>query len=349
MAATQVDHTLSAGFTNTDVLTALGEALADTGLMSSATGWYDSFTDTSGSEVRIVEFTAGAGVRGTVYYAFMCKSGETALWYTMYCQWDNTIHESTGEMHYDMVRNYEHPDDLSPASWATYYMNIAEMSNSADVTISSFTSAASKSAIIFIKSPSEQRTLGFALPGATVDPNAPAFDELSPAGIWASTVQTSGTFNVSTPPDCYITDMLQLKSNMLFGWANSSTSSNDWTPGVAYTGLLTNGSNTPLQFSSDISTFMPPYAQPNDLNGNPDPGKFYGVTNIPLYGNQYTDVTSGDFGFIYSTTAAYTPTPGDTLVATAGVEEYLVLSYNAPASSATTNHNTWNCSVVRTV
>ena len=90
MAHTRTEYTIAAGFSGSDALAKIGEALFGLGIMTSATAWFDSFTDVSGSEVRIVEmaYTGNSGTYNKVYHSFATKSTFDGLWYTVYYNWD---------------------------------------------------------------------------------------------------------------------------------------------------------------------------------------------------------------------------------------------------------------------
>lgn len=71
MAVTKQTYTMSAGFTSTSVMNALGQAFIDAGLM---TEWYDSFT-VSGSPFRVLRIEHDATkAYGTVFYQFQVSN-----------------------------------------------------------------------------------------------------------------------------------------------------------------------------------------------------------------------------------------------------------------------------------
>lgn len=348
MAATRTDFTLTAGFTADNLLDKLGEVFFSAGLMTSATAWHDSFVDTNGTRVRIMAEVVASGARGTVYHAFFCPnnssfSTDRHLHYTYYASWDTTLHQATGTTNFDNQQGYKNPDAVPTGYWVRYFNKIAEMSNSADATYSLFTSTGVKSALLHITAPGEARNLGFALPGATLNSNCTDFTNFCPPGMYAVAVNPGG----NVKPEAYIFPLSMLKSDYIFGAGTDAASTYKWSTNASKLGYVSgNGQNELGHFRQELSNIHPPYPKVGSTNVPAD--GYYGVNNIRLFNGFYTDVTSGDVGFIYGINTGFDPAVGDTLVVSAGVEEYLVISVNITSGSAG-RYNDWNCAVVRMV
>lgn len=354
MAATRTDFTLTAGYGQDDILTKLGELFFTAGMMTSATAWHDSFTDTNGSKVRILAETAGSGTRGTAYHAFVIPPataglGDRSLWYIPFATWNTTTHESGGTNNFDHVGNNPHPDQASYSSWSRWYTKLADFSNSADATLSLFMSSSANSAVVQITAPNEVRVIGFPLPGKTLDSAVPNLNDFSPSGFFAVTVGNGNNQGASgRQADGYITSIAQLKSDLLFGASNTGTGYDDYFSSDTLTGLPTRSATDKARhFSEILNHLIPPYAKAGYADGTPQNG-YYGITDIRLYTGLYSDVTSGNLGFIYGVDAGFDPLPGDTLTVSAGVEEYYVLASHQNTGGYN-NNNDWICAVVRTV
>jgi hypothetical protein len=102
MAVTKQTYSISSGFTNTDVATALRSALIDAGLM---TEWYDSFTISGGTICRVLQIIHDpTKTYGTCFYYFIiANSGITVALATN--GWDATtpapINIPTGTQYLD--------------------------------------------------------------------------------------------------------------------------------------------------------------------------------------------------------------------------------------------------------
>ena len=246
MAVTRTDHTLSAGFSATDILNGLGSAFADLGVLSSPTAWHDSFTDTNGSEVRIVAQTRGTGTRNTLYSAFFVKTNGQ-LWYSHYYNWDTITHESQGNAYYDHAGTYEHPDDTTSTSFST---NIATLNNSSDATISALISAEGNLGFVNIKNASESRTFGTALDSATLDPNVPVFNDVGPSGWFGVTVPGGFQGISSIQPILYAGLLHVLKADLLLGYGDNGVSTSDFTVASTFTGMISTGNITSALIST---------------------------------------------------------------------------------------------------
>ena len=336
---------MAAGFTATDILDVLGSALADLGILSSPTAWYDSFTDTAGSEVRIVAKTRGTGTRNTIYSAFFVSSDE--LWYAHYYNWDIATHESKGAPYYDHANTYEHPDD-NTTSKTSYYARLALMNNSSDNTISAITSAEGNMGFIHIKSPSESRVYGTALDSATLDPNVPTFDDVGPTGWIGMNIPGGFQGTTTSRPMMYAGALHVLKADLLFGFGDQSTTASDYNVKNTWNGAVNSGNIDLGALSLDVFNYAPPYATGTRVDGVAAVGYRF-VYRAPLFGGLYTDTHTGDLGVLYSTDPSFTPSYGDTIVVTAGVEEYYLLKVNEPATSTIEYSNEWSAMAVRTV
>ena len=90
------------------------------------------------------------------------------------------------------------------------------------------------------------------------------------------------------------------------------------------------------------------YATGTNFNGVAAVGARF-INKIPMYGGLYTDTHTGDLGLLWSTDPSFTPSYGDTIVVTAGVEEYYLLAVNAPGNPYSEQANQWQAVAVRSI
>lgn len=320
MAHTKTDYVLAAGFTGADVLAKLGEALAGLGYMANATAWHDSFTDTSGSEVRILEmtYTGNTGTYNTVYHSFMNKATYDGLWYTVYYDWNTTTHESEGVGRYDYVNLYEHPDSVSPNSWTNYYVMLAAPSNASDYMISTYEGAAGEASLIRFHNSAESRLFHF----VPTDSTAIIVDDFSNHGPPPMMTMRISSADFSVGP-------LIFTERSSMGYADSGVSANDWQLSASL-GSHAQGGTISVAGTAD-------YYQAHTRVGKASLSKrtqrspyFMVAKNHRAAGMAYDAVFGDNFALIGGYTGgSFTPAEGDFLVVSAGVEEYEVIQLNA--------------------
>ena len=318
MAHTKTDYVLTAGFTGADVLAKLGEVFAGLGYMANATAWYDSFTDTQGSEVRILQmvYTGSTGTYNTVYHSFMNKATYDGLWYTVYYAWNTTTHESDGTTNYDHVSSYEHPDDLSLNSWNSYYVKLANPSNASDYTISTYEGAAGETPLIRFHNSGESRLFHF----VPTDSTAIVVDDFSSYGPPPMMTMLVNSNDFSLAP-------LMFTNRSSMGYADTSTSSNDWNLSVGYGSHLEGGGITTLGLADFYDTHTRVGKVTLSRRSGTERSPFYCVAKNHRAAGMAYDATFGDnFALIAGYTGgSFTPSTGDFLVVSAGVEEYEVI------------------------
>ena len=337
MAHTQTDYVLPAGFTPADILTKLGEVFAGMGLMANATAWFDSFTDTSGSEVRILEmtYTGQSGTYDTVYHSFMTKSSYDGLWYTAYFDWNATTHESDGASNFDMISSYEHPDDVATSQWSSYYICLALPSNASDYTITTHEGSSTETSLIQFHNSGESRLFYF-LPTTTVAYGISDYNTYGPPTFMS--MKLSGD-------SLYLSGMLFTYRTSL-GYADTAASGNDWTLNSSYGSHYIGGAVNQVGLSVDATL--------ETICGKPKMNRRSGQERTPYYmlarnywaaGCSFDAVFGENLAFIMGENSdSFSPAVGDTLVVSAGVEEYEVLQ-----TSTVSNWGEWTAILSRTV
>ena len=337
MAHTKTDYVLSAGFTPADILTKLGEVFAGLGLMANSTAWFDSFTDTSGSEVRILAmtYTGRSGTYDTVYHSFMTKSTYDGLWYTVYYNWNATTHQSDGTALFDHVSSYEHPDDLSPSSWTSYYVCLALPSNASDYTITTYEGSSTETSLIRFHNSSESRLFYF-LPTTTVTHGISDYNTYGPPSFMSMKIYID---------ELYLGGLMFTQRSSL-GYPDSGTSSNDWQLSTAYGSHYSGGSVSQPGLSVDAS--LP------SICGKPNMSRRSSQQRTPYYmlarnywaaGSSFDAVFGENLAFIIGdNNNSFSPAAGDTLVVSAGVEEYQVLQ-----KEAVSNWGEWTAILSRSI
>lgn len=336
MAVTKTDFSLSAGFTIQDILTELGNALANIGVMANATAWYDSYQEANasnyiGSEVRVVEVTIGTGTYNTVYHVFMINQGTSAeaiptLRYSMWADWNPVTHQSDGVDYYDHWGIYDDP----------YHNNIGNdgvrrslmsFNNVGPYTISAIKSSPTGNCNwLYLTGVNQTAIIGFILPtvslqsGRNFNNNIPCV-----ATGWGlinglSTIQQAqalrGSYIGGGWTDSGGDGRACFPTCDVAGWnrgsaaANVSGNGRGWNTG--YT-LWAGYPTMAVTKTSDQATQTHRY----DSTGV--------VTQIPFARQLYSDCHTGDMGMMYMETSAFVPATGDTIVVSAGVEEYLLL------------------------
>lgn len=342
MAFTTNTFTLATGFTPADVLTKLGEVLADMGVMGSATGWHDSFTDTSGSEVRVVAQFFSAATRGTVYHAFTTKSSFDGLWYTMYYDWDVATHQSQGVQHYDYPSSYEHPDDISPSSWGSFYTKIDSFADAGDITFTTFTNSGSFNWCRLTRPGSTPRLFGFPVASSLVLRSPYSYESVGPLGMWGVSDRNISMTQV-------------LRASIWCGDLMSSTSSSQWMASTSMNGLEDAGSLSHGGLFSDdainATTDSGVYEYGASLSGGYDSGTSYQILrSYPLAPATFDGCNTGDLGVAVGfNDNTWTPADGDTLVVSPGVEEYLVHRSRFLNASLSSQGANWSAMILRTV
>lgn len=313
MAFTVTDFSLTASFTATDLLGKVGEVMADIGLMANATAWYDSFTDTSGTEVRIVSQTQGTGTYDTVYHAFFTKATYDGLWYTIYYNWDVATHESLGTANQDHVSAYEHPDDLATSSWGSYYVQIGIFSTATPLTIETYKSTGETSYVRF-KNSAEDILMGV-LPSTLTATGQKPRSIYGPNTIFGLT----GGYGAS---------LAVLQRSEHGAWHTNGSSSNDWASQATYTGMAQGGTLFQAQL---FGSMLDPWNHGVDGLGNFTNhalvgDRYDGVGNIPIMRSAYSDASLGEnVVYIFGNNgASFTPANGDKFIVTAAVEEYRI-------------------------
>ena len=340
MAFTTNTFTLTTGFSPSDIFVTLGEALADMGVMANATAWYDSFTDTSGSDVRIVAQTFTADTRGTIYHAFFVKSSFDGLWYTAYYDWDLATHQSQGTNYYDHPSTYEHPDDLSTGSWSSYYTKIDSFADAGDITFTTYTNSGGWNWCRIVTA-GDPRLLAFSKPSIGLKAGY-SYDTAGPMPMWAASDRNFALTSLT-------------RASIFGGDRVSSTGSYNWASNESLTGLADGGSvysssmfsKSPTNSTSEIGVAEYNMSMGGGFEG---PTSYQVITAYPFMPALFDGMNTGDFGFASGwNSSAWSPSSGDTLVITAGVEEYLVhraYFMNATLSSYGAN---WIASVLRIV
>lgn len=343
MAVTRTDYVVPAGFTITDIFDKLGEALTQIGLLSTPSSWLDSFTDTQG-EYRVFAQTIGTGTRNTIYHTFFNKLGTTELWYGVHCDWDVATHRSVGSLYLDFARSYNWPGETPNSTWGTYYVGVAEASNASDFTISTLENTSGNLDLIWCHNASESRIMAFITGSPSIDPNAPALDDVSPPlSMLAVHYQTDRVEFTSTH---------NLKSNILTGYHDGGSGSQDYTPSSGQTGFYSNNGAAEVLYklgeTGSPTTSNHFYGQGGSGYAENIADSYRGFFRAPIAYPFFTDVHSGDIGSLAGHTDAFTPAQGDTLVAEAGVEEYLVLKALGGADPGQRGYN-WLAIVARVI
>ena len=321
MAYTKTDFSLAAGFTPADVLDKLGEVFAQMGVMSTATDWYDEFTDTNGSTVKIMRMVYNGDTYGTIYHAFFHKATFDGIWYTAYYNWDLATHESLGTFGLDHVSQYEHPDDLSASSWSSYYSKIDSFDNAAATSFSTFTEG-NEIPWLFIVTAGGQRFVGFV--PTTQQPTVGIYDHntLGPMSMLGANCNSLPTLSTTCLLNRAITGSVH----------SDGTSGGDWAPSAAMSGLELGGGITRVRLTGlmdNSSGGAAPWGiSPQGSSYNSEISTMYtGILDLPIAANVYPDLGLGA-GFMMMSgwnEAAWTPQHSDTIVITAGVEEYFVV------------------------
>lgn len=339
MAHTRTEYTITAGFSGSDALAKLGEALFGLGIMTSATAWFDSFTDVSGSEVRIVEmaYTGNSGTYNKVYHSFMTKSTFDGLWYTVYYNWDVPTHASTGTNSLDHVTSYEHPDDVSPTSWVSYYTQLASLSNAADYKITTYADGSSIPIIRF--SNSAESRLFCLIPTASALTTTADYSDYGPAPLFGLYLTSGNSY--------YTLGHVLSTDRSVTGRGNPGTSASDWAMSSSDIGTVAG--------SGQSERSLAVYASINSITGSPAlfdrsgeaRSPYYTIAKNPPGAAGYYDATFGSNLAVVSANnnALFVPVAGDTLTVTAAVEEYEVL-YVATNSDARTE---WQALLSRSV
>jgi hypothetical protein len=333
MAYTKTDYELAAGFSDVDVLDKLGEVFFGLGLMDSATGWFDSFTDTNGSEVRIleIEYTGNVGVYNKVYHAFFMGSAFGGLWYTVYYSWDVSVHESTGVNLVDHVGTYKHPDAIT--GWSNYYAGLSQMPNASAFTISTYEDGGNIPLMVFT-APGESRVYAF-IPGDSVLKGTDDYSDYGPAPLY--TLGVGSQF--------YMMGALVSTDRSVTGRSDYGNSSDDWQLSTTYGSHYSGGSIT----TGGLSAYMPV----TSLTGIPginvrSPRRPYytiarGLPSVPGY---YDASLGVNLGLVAGENDnAFIPANGDNLIISAGVEEYKVLIMK----TSTLSSYDWQALIARTV
>lgn len=339
MAHTRTEYTIAAGFSGSDALAKLGEALFGLGIMTSATAWFDSFTDVSGSEVRIVEmaYTGNSGTYNKVYHAFATKSTFDGLWYTVYYNWDVATHESLGTNNFDHVSSFEHPDDVTPSSWGSYYTQLALLSNAADYKITTYADGSNIPVIRFSNS-AESRVFCL-IPTASALSATAGYSDYGPAPLFGLFLSSGNSY--------YTLGHVLSTDRSVTGRGNTGTSSNDW--------AMANNLIGTVAGNGQSSDSLAVYATINSITGSPalfynstaERVPYYTIAKNPPAAAGYYDATFGSNLAVISANnnALFVPVAGDTLTVTAAVEEYEVL-YVSTNSDVRTE---WQALLSRTV
>ena len=317
MAYTRTVHTLTAGFSGSDVFVKLGEALNTLGLITSATGWYDSFTDVNGSEVRIVEqvYTGDSGTYNTVYHAFMTKTTFDGLWYTVYYDWDVSTHESLGVVSYDFVSAYEHPDDISYSTWASYYIKLSSFPNAADMSFITYQSGTDMQ-MIKITGAGESRVFFFVPSTATLQ-GVSDYSDYGPLALCTLFLGTNKEFSAAP---------LTATNRSVCGKPNTGSASFDWTLSTNSGAHASGGSNLAEDFAGQYNIVsITGSATLNWQSGNYRTPYYLIARNIPALPNYVQTMGSNCALISGENGSAFMPSPDDTLIVSAGVEEYEVL------------------------
>ena len=321
MAHTRTEYTITAGFGGNEVLVKLGEALFGLGLMGSASGWYDSFTDTGGSEVRILEmeYTGNSGVYNKVYHAYFTSSVFDGLWHTVYYSWDVNTHESGGVQFLDHVSSYEHPDDTT--NFSSYYAKIAEMSNASDFKIITYSDGLNMK-VMRLTNTAESRLYCF-IPTETSLRSTADYSEYGPAPMYTMKITTT-RYNVGH---------LISTDRSVTGRENGGTGSGDWVLSTSYGSHVSGSGQSVSSLSVNMTTQSLGTAPGLMAKSASVRTPYYVLAKNTPAGGAYYDVSFGEnFGLISAYNAgAFEPSYGDILVISAGVEEYEVLQTEAAA------------------
>ena len=340
MAFTTNTFTLTTGFSPADIFVTLGEVLADMGVMTNATAWHDSFTDTSGSDVRIVAQVFTGDTRGTIYHAFFMKSSFDGLYYTAYYNWDVATHQSQGAPYYDHTGTYEHPDDFGSGSWLNFYTKIDSFADAGDITFTTFKDSGSWNWCRIVTA-GDPRLIGFQKPSVGLKAGF-SYNDVGPMSMWGVS-------------DTNLAMTAVTRATILSGERVSSTGAYNWTSTSDLTGLLANGSRVtaslfsknPASTSTDIGIGV--YGM--CLGGGYDGGTAYQVVHsYPFMPAVFDGMNTGELGFAVGFNSnSWTPAAGDTLVVSAGVEEYLVHDVKYFSANLYSYGANWVASVLRVV
>ena len=326
-----------AGFSPSDILNSLGQAMFGLGYLPTPTTWYDSFIDTNGSDVRIMEmeYTGDSGAYNKIYHAFFVSDagGNAGLWYTIYYSWDVATHTCLGSSQLDYVSSIDHPDDTT--SWTSYFVRLADIGNAADYSIVTFEDGAN-APILWLTNFQETRVFSF-MPEASSLVTTANYDYYAPPSMFTMVIDNS----------YFTAAALTATSRSVTGRANSGIGGGDWALATVYgshaygVGFSVSGCAT--------HTGIP------GLTGNPglmeqsvrERQPYYTVAmNVPLARAYYDAFFGANFGVLSGANAdAFVPTYGDTLVVSAGVEEYEILMIEETSAGSID----WSCLVSRTV
>ncbi len=349
MAYTKSLQTLSAGFSRSELLDFWGELLADIGLMSTATSWYDNFVSTEsaslGTEIRVVEEVIDATkAYGKIYHVFgVFPEGTTdggtpnALWYQTTSGWDAANHEATGTREVDYGGSYTDMTRNSFSVWPYFFAAIFNSSNASDLRAHVFTET-NEPSYILIES-SEDYLIGYHQATISDFREPDLLDAFIPNGLWGMNVSNFDTLTAGygTALPRHLSGKLRSSDGdssyevpvrrEINGWASGS--------GVDIRILEKDG------FSNGLRPFLV------SEEGQSDPAmapynyqpRYVGIRGIPFDPVVYINKTFGSnvvylAGYNYDGSAAtFQPVTHDSLVVVPGVEEYYVLN------SETTNGN----------
>ena len=335
MAYTRTEYTLTSGFSDADVLAKLGEVFAGMGLMTSPTAWFDSFTDTSGSEVRIMEmaYTGNSGAYNKVYHAFFMGGTSPGLWYTTYYAWDVTTHQSGGLNNLDQVGSYKYPDSTS--FWSSYYVCLTLLANVSDYSIITYEDGANASIVRFTNS-GESRLFYF-VPTGSLLRGSPDYCFYAPAPF--ATLKIDGF-------DYYSGAMMAIDRSIT-GHSTPGTS-NKYQLSPSYGSHYSGGSLSTAQLGSSMNITSLTGIPSVNVTTSRSRVPFYTIARNPPVMPGYYDTTFGsNFGVVSAANNnVFFPDFGDKLIVSAGVEEYEVLSVEPTATSYISN---WSALLARTV
>lgn len=336
MAVTKTDFSLSAGFSIQDIMTELGNALANIGVMANATAWYDSYQEATasnyiGSEVRVVETTVGTGTYNTVYHCFTIAQGTSAeatpvLRYTLYADWNPVTHQSDGVDFYDHWSIYDDP----------YHNNIGadgvrrslmSFNNVGPYTISAIKSNPTGNCNwLYFSGVNQTAIMGFILPTVSLQSGRNFNNNLPCVALgWGADNNVSSIVQAQALRGSYIGG----------GWVDSGSDGRACSATVASAGwnrgsaaLSASGAGRQWYQGYTLWAAYPTMAVTKTTDQPTQTHLFDStavVTQIPFARQLYSDCHTGDMGMMYIETSAFTPANGDTIVVSSGVEEYFLL------------------------
>ena len=272
----------------------------------------------------------------------MTKGSYDGVWNTTYYTWDVSTHTADGGVLYvDQVGGYRYPDQLSAGSWASYYVKLSPLANASGFDVITYKDGAN-ALLWVIKESSENRVFMF-VPTTAVLTTTTDYSAYGPSPMQTLSLGSS---------DFFVGPLVSTDRSVT-GRVDTGYSSNDWTLNPSY-GSHDVGGNMGLDQLSGEANIGVLLGKPGLFGANgPDRYPYYTVgKNLSCIPGFYDTAFGSNFALIAGQTNSeitpdFTPAPNDTIIITAGVEEYEVLRAVSPGTNLSTVQ--WFLMVARTV